>query len=496
MKPSLTLALAMSVLLSLPASARTIYNVYCGDVPALRSAIENANIDGDDSELRLGTGCDYLITDLDNSDTTGNNGLPTVDNDGVFTIYGNGATIRRDNNLTCLINDNDDTSEEFRMFRVADASSVVIRDLTVKDFCSTGDGGAILGGSDNIFSITNSLFEDNKADGNGGVIKSPRQEVVVRASVFRGNESKFDGGAIEASRLTLDVEGSLFENNHSRNNGGAARGSTPIFLIRNSTFRTNRADGDSGALHGSSGGEIIVIGSTFEGNSAYYGGGAIRDPGSPINILNSTFVNNQAALNGGGAIRVYDDQTLTISNSTFVNNVDANGNAFSFLGSTPIVRVRNSILSNVGNVCAATTQFSAGSDNLISDASCNPASDVGFNLGSPAGLDAQLADNGGPTQTLALLPGSNAIDAVSDCTAASAGANSGFSDGDPVNVDQRLAPRSDGQCDIGAFEFGAVPPVSGSVAPLPVPHLPHWLLALMSALVALIGLSASRRFWV
>jgi large repetitive protein len=65
----------------------------------------------------------------------------------------------------------------------------------------------------------------------------------------------------------------------------------------------------------------------------------------------------------------------------------------------------------------------------------------------------QLADNGGPTLTHALLAGSNAIDG-----------------GDPDNgcvdetsavlqTDQRAAPRVAGaRCDIGAFEFGALPP--------------------------------------
>ncbi|MCK6619852.1 MAG: carboxypeptidase regulatory-like domain-containing protein [Calditrichaceae bacterium] len=63
-----------------------------------------------------------------------------------------------------------------------------------------------------------------------------------------------------------------------------------------------------------------------------------------------------------------------------------------------------------------------------------------------AGLDT-LADNGGPTRTHALLPGSPAIDKIApgNCS---------------VATDQRGFPRTqNGQCDIGAFE-NQVPPVA------------------------------------
>ena len=59
---------------------------------------------------------------------------------------------------------------------------------------------------------------------------------------------------------------------------------------------------------------------------------------------------------------------------------------------------------------------------------------------------APLADNGGPTMTHALLPGSVAIDVIpeEDCLDA---------DGEPLTTDQRGEPRPGGtMCDVGAFE--------------------------------------------
>jgi len=53
-----------------------------------------------------------------------------------------------------------------------------------------------------------------------------------------------------------------------------------------------------------------------------------------------------------------------------------------------------------------------------------------------------LADNGGSTQTLALTPSSAAVDALGACPPQLGG------------IDQRGKPRSDGQCDVGAYERG------------------------------------------
>ena len=72
-----------------------------------------------------------------------------------------------------------------------------------------------------------------------------------------------------------------------------------------------------------------------------------------------------------------------------------------------------------------------------------------------------LADNGGPTLTYALLPGSPAIDAIRpDCSNVVVSLETGFLavelDGEPITRDQRGLPRPQGKgCDIGAFE--AVP---------------------------------------
>ena len=85
--------------------------------------------------------------------------------------------------------------------------------------------------------------------------------------------------------------------------------------------------------------------------------------------------------------------------------------------------------------------------NLSSDGTCNFNARGDLNNHDP--LLGPLQNNGGPTQTMALLPGSPAIDA---------GNPSGCTDGQGhlLKTDQRGMPRPDREdivgCDMGAYE--------------------------------------------
>ena len=89
----------------------------------------------------------------------------------------------------------------------------------------------------------------------------------------------------------------------------------------------------------------------------------------------------------------------------------------------------------------------SGSNNLIEDGSGGLADSI---TGDP--LLGPLADNGGPTMTHALLPGSPAIDAGNNALAVDA-------NGNPLTNDQRAAGFDrifGGTVDIGAFEFETI----------------------------------------
>jgi hypothetical protein len=109
----------------------------------------------------------------------------------------------------------------------------------------------------------------------------------------------------------------------------------------------------------------------------------------------------------------------------------------------------NTILdAPIYNDCSGTLE--AYGRNFFYDlAGCN-IPNPGSGLISPTTIGA-LQDNGGPTWTHALLPGSQAIDG----TAASLGCVD--ETGTPMTIDQRGAARIAGvRCDVGSFEFGAI----------------------------------------
>jgi hypothetical protein len=183
-----------------------------------------------------------------------------------------------------------------------------------------------------------------------------------------------------------------------------------------------------------------------------YGGGISNEGAGRVTIVNSTLSGNSVSgkMNGqpfgccGAIFMSLDNQTsLTISSSTIAGN-SASGSIGGIVGVTTIIT--DSILANnVGGNCS-TSMVSKGY-NLSSDASCNFAGPGDLNNHDP--LLSPLQNNGGPTDTMALLPGSPAIDGGNP-----AGCTDGL--GNLLKTDQRGMPRPDKEdsvgCDIGAYE--------------------------------------------
>ncbi len=205
------------------------------------------------------------------------------------------------------------------------------------------------------------------------------------------------------------------------------------------------------------GGHLTVNNCTFSGNSttytdSFYGnamGGAIGNNNVGVaSITNSTFVGNSAIWQGtrtggaqGGAIG--SQGKLTMTSSTLSGNSisgDSGGNS----GGADIAgltTVRNCILNSQSiGITVGDGGYNLGRDKINTDLRLDPRG---------------LQNNGGSMDTIALLPGSPAIDA-GDPALNTAGA--GF--------DQRGTgfPRVKyGRIDIGAFEVQNVPPIMASV---------------------------------
>jgi hypothetical protein len=447
----------------------------------LRAAITTA--DGDSSH-------DYLI-DFDVRgaiDLT--SALPELD--GNVAIQGPGAgslAVRRA------------TGTPFGIFRIGTGWMVSISDLTIANGYNFNGGGIEnLGGT---LTVTNCTIANNSADSFGGGFSSDGPATVTNCT-FANNSAKF-GGGIGNGDGTLTVTNCTFANDSAGIKGGGVYNDATA-TVTNCTLINNSALDSGGGIYNDDAGTATVTNCTIANNSAFIGGGIenagtatltncaiannsasggslfggagiYNDNNGELTVTNSTLTNNStrafgggienfgtatvtnctiadnSALDGGGGI--FNDGTATVTNCTIANN--------SGFGGGGGIRSSGSGLT-ANNTIVAANQSSAGPDvagaldpsssyNLIGDGSLMTGIDDGTQ-GNQVGTAASpidpllgpLQDNGGATPTMALLPGSPAIDAGSNALAVDAG-NS------PLTTDQRGVARVvNGTADVGAFE--------------------------------------------
>jgi len=248
------------------------------------------------------------------------------------------------------------------------------------------------------------------------------------------------------SGATVTISGLTIENGVASDGGGGIS-NLGILTVTNSTVTGNTTVSFGGGIKNF--GTLTVANSLISGNSASCcNGGGIYNGGT-LTLTNSTMTGNTTFLFGGG---IYNTRILNITNDTLSGNTAGfNGGGIANIGT---LTVKNTILANSlasGNCYKGNGGvFVSLGHNLSDDAFCTTwLTSAGDNNGTALGLDAGgLKDNGGPTQTIALLPASVAVDAVplNDCN---------LTDGiTPVATDQRGIERPGGSaCDIGAFEL-------------------------------------------
>ena len=306
------------------------------------------------------------------------------------------------------------------------------------------NGGAIFGGGG---VITDSSFSGNYA-AYGGAISGSGGE--IRSTHFDGNSATVNsnsiGGAIVNS-AQLSVVSSTFSNNgvggfsgSPPNHAGGAVYNSGTLTVADSTF-SNNGVGLGGAIYNDCDfATLAVTNSTFSGNGG--AGGALFNCNMAA-VSNSTFTGNGGGAFGGAIYSVGADLTLTNStlsaNGAPLGDGTQGGNIEAFTAT-----LSNTIIANStsGANCSAASSIIDGGHNLDSDGTCGigPATDP---MLAPVGL----ADNGGPTQTLALQTGSPAINGGDETICAAPPVN---------NLDQRGLVRPGlgvANCSIGAFEY-------------------------------------------
>jgi CSLREA domain-containing protein len=306
-------------------------------------------------------------------------------------------------------------------------------DLAV-DACQAGSGADIITfsvGGTVILSSSIVIESEMTIDGSGQSLTISGNDAVQIFQVY---------GTLALNLLTIT-------DGYWPGSGGAIANHTAL-TITNSTLSSNSAGHNGGAIYNYRGATLTIGNSTFSGNSARVYGGAIDNDGTTT-ISNSTFAENTVEdENGdGGAIRNSFDSSarMTILNSTLSGNGAPRLGGGIFNGN--FLHLSNTIIANStsGQDCYHLGIPLSGGNNLIEDGGffCFPEF-----TGDP--MLGPLQDNGGATHTMALLPGSPAIDTGDDAVCGATPVN---------NLDQRgMARPIDGDatpgavCDIGAYE--------------------------------------------
>jgi hypothetical protein len=285
-----------------------------------------------------------------------------------------------------------------RIFNIDDSDPGPTIDVSISGLSLIKGGGAQGGAIFNAetFTIIDCTFSENDAADGGGIFNSGAIENITN-STFSGNEAAF-GGAIRNGGTIETITNSTFSGNSaSPSSGGAIFNNNTIGNITNSTFSGNSADSVGGAIRNSGAIENITN-STFSGNSTEQEGGAIANFGTIENLMNSTFSGN-SAVNVGGAIYNGPAGTINISFTTIADNEAGNEGGGIFEDALS-VHIRNSILAfNTPENCEGVSMVEDEEGNYSDDDSCGFTGDNSFIELGP------LANNGGPTMTMALLVG-------------------------------------------------------------------------------------------
>lgn len=333
-----------------------------------------------------------------------------------------------------------------------------------------GGGGGVYDDSGALV-LDHVTVSDNGAYGGGG--GNAQNGLGGSAGEGVGGGVDVEGGALTVENSTIEgnaaIGGIGGEANTIGGSGGSAEGAgvydytAAAVLIEDSTIVANKASGGGGgAAHsfGSSGGS----GQAGRGGGLYLRQGVVENSTITGNEVLSGAAGVGGMFNGevvapmGGGLYVNALLPLTLASDTLDRNVanvadsGSGGNASVNEGTS--VTLKDTILA--AGAGTSGTQDCAGSftdggrnleDRTPSQCGLSPAD--GDLLGASPLLGA-LAENGGPTRTLALGAASPALGTGGACTDPASGDT-------PLTADQRGLPRP-AVCDIGAFEHQ--PPVN------------------------------------
>ena len=359
---------------------------------SLREAITAANNNAAYNGCAAGSGTDTITFAGDHTITlTLGSQLPAVTSAVIINGNGPARTIIQASTCNPVTLPDGCTPATYRVISVSSGGALTLDGMTMRHGVCTGscatrgsNGGGILNDAGQL-TLTEVSLEANLASAGGGMYSSNAATVIDHTTLSANSAS--NGGAIYASAYMSDDS----------------------LDVTNATFSGNTASGDGGALFAYASG-LVLLGEPYPGVVS-------------MDVTHSTFSGNGAS-NGGAMYLHTGGSTLGHVYSTLSGLILWGDSATT---ADPEVRGTPSATSNI------TYSVIEGGCASISGATC------GAGILSTNPMLGILADNTGPTKTMALLAGSSAIDAgdAGTCPA----------------TDQRGITRPRGAaCDIGAYE--------------------------------------------
>ncbi len=395
-----------------------------GSSGTLRWAIAQANSASSPSsiEFELGTSSATITLSqgsLDLSNTSASIAIYDGPGEGPVTVSGNGAS---------------------QVLLVNSGVQATISGVTITGGSSSRYGGGIYNQGN--LTLTDSTITANTAGfQSGGIFNTEGATLTIHGGTISSNtgEGLYNSGTATLDDCTISGNSDGLDNafgtatlydctisgNTSGSGGGVFNGNAGTVALYDCTVSGNYAHNGGGLYNHYA--TMKLTDCTISGNSAYHGGG-IENANSPATITACTISGNSARY-GGGVYAYegsrYEGHVVTLTDTIVAGNT-GNGSPSDIGG------------QSAGNVTGTYNLIGTGGSGGIAD-----GSNGNIALNSLADLDLGiLTNNGGPTETMALLAGSAAIQA---------GSAADDSHGDLITTDQRGLPL-DSPPDIGSFQ--------------------------------------------